>query len=499
MTKTFAQLFAGFTRKHGRFDLAKANGSNKRGGRAYRAFGAPTEEDFQSHINGTGPGIGIVMLHDDGETVSFGAIDIDVYDLDHELLEKDCEELPLVVVKSKSGGAHLFLFVEEPTSAELVQTRLAEWAAALGYGGSEIFPKQTRRTDENDMGNWINLPYYGGERKAILKGKEIELGDFVKLANQRLVNCDYLEKVAVAHGQDFIDGPPCLQIITDQNYGQGARNVVLANTAVYLKQKYPNNWEDHLVDYNHKKFDEALPNSEVQAIIKSYGTKEYFYQCSTAPLVTYCNKRECLRRKFGVGSSSEDIPVVVDSLTKVNTSPPIWYININGVRVKLEDTDDFSIQSKFRKLCIEVAHKVVDKMSDKKWNTFIQDLLDNVEEIDAPDDASETGQWVHYVEQWVESHGQSESRDRLQNGNAWLDEEFVYFRSPDLLSHFKKTISRSITPNSLWDFLRHDLAAKKGQFNIKGKCVQWWRIDVRQLSLQTMEHETPSMELRDDA
>ena len=292
MTKTFAQLFAGFTRKHGRFDLAKANGSNKRGGRAYRAFGAPTEEDFQAHIEGSGPGIGIVMLHDDGETVSFGAIDIDVYDLDHELLEKDCEELPLLVVKSKSGGAHLFLFVEEPTSAELVQTRLAEWAAALGYGGSEIFPKQTRRTDENDMGNWINLPYYGGERRAILKGKEVDLDTFLALANERLVNSEYLEKVAVAHGDDFLDGPPCLQIITDQNYGQGARNVVLANTAVYLKQKYPNNWEDHLVDYNHKKFEEALPNSEVQAIIKSYAHKEYFFQCSTAPLVTYCNKRE---------------------------------------------------------------------------------------------------------------------------------------------------------------------------------------------------------------
>ena len=108
MAKTFAQLFAGFTKKHGRFDLSKPNGTTKRGGRAYRAFGTPTDEDFNNHFEASGPGIGIVMLHDDGETVSFGAIDVDVYDLDHVLLEEDCAELPLTVVKSKSGGAHLF-------------------------------------------------------------------------------------------------------------------------------------------------------------------------------------------------------------------------------------------------------------------------------------------------------------------------------------------------------------------------------------------------------
>ena len=163
--------------------------------------------------------------------------------------------------------------------------------------------------------------------------------------------------------------------------------------------------------------------------------------------------------------------------------------------MKLEDTDDFSTQPKFRRLCIEVAHKVVDKMPEKKWNSFIQDLLDSVEEIDAPDDASEKGQWVHYVEQWIESHGQHESRDRLVSGNAWLDEKYVYFRSPDLLEHFRKTISRSVTPNALWDFLRNDLDAKKGQFNVKGRCVQWWRIDLNNVSLQQEGHDTPSMEV----
>ena len=38
-------------------------------------------------------------------------------------------------------------------------------AEALGYGGSEIFPKQTEIIAERgDVGNFLNLPYHGGTR-----------------------------------------------------------------------------------------------------------------------------------------------------------------------------------------------------------------------------------------------------------------------------------------------------------------------------------------------
>jgi hypothetical protein len=50
-------------------------------------------------------------------------------------------KLPLVVCRSKSGGAHCFLFTTEWVDAKDMQATLQQISAALGYGGSEIFPK----------------------------------------------------------------------------------------------------------------------------------------------------------------------------------------------------------------------------------------------------------------------------------------------------------------------------------------------------------------------
>ena len=71
--------------------------------------------------------------------------------------------LPLIVFRSKSGGAHVFLFTEEYVSASLMQDKLNEIRSVLGYGGSEVFPKQRELKSKDDTGNFLNLPYFNGE------------------------------------------------------------------------------------------------------------------------------------------------------------------------------------------------------------------------------------------------------------------------------------------------------------------------------------------------
>ena len=52
--------------------------------------------------------------------------------------------LPLIVCRSKSGGAHVFLFTKENIPASLMQSKLKEMAIILGYEGSEIFPNKQK-------------------------------------------------------------------------------------------------------------------------------------------------------------------------------------------------------------------------------------------------------------------------------------------------------------------------------------------------------------------
>lgn len=64
-------------------------------------------------------------------------------------------KLPLVVCRSKSGGAHCFLFAKEWVEAKDMQMALRHLSSALGYGESEIFPKQIKlNLDRGDVGNF---------------------------------------------------------------------------------------------------------------------------------------------------------------------------------------------------------------------------------------------------------------------------------------------------------------------------------------------------------
>ena len=41
-----------------------------------------------------------------------------------------------------------------------MQDKLMEIKAVLGYGGSEVFPKQTELKSKDDTGNFLNLQYF---------------------------------------------------------------------------------------------------------------------------------------------------------------------------------------------------------------------------------------------------------------------------------------------------------------------------------------------------
>lgn len=68
--------------------------------------------------------------------------------------------LPLIVFRSKSGGAHVFLFTTVAVDASLMRDKLLSVSAILGHGGAEVFPKQVELKSQDDTGNFLNLPYF---------------------------------------------------------------------------------------------------------------------------------------------------------------------------------------------------------------------------------------------------------------------------------------------------------------------------------------------------
>ena len=140
----FKAIFAGLDIAYGTYRIEKARQDGKQAGKAMVVRQPPVDELWVKHLEGVEPSLGIIPIRADN-SCSWGCIDIDQYPLDHRaLVEKIAElKLPLLVCRSKSGGAHVFLFTKEPVPAADMRRYLSSAAAMLSESGREIFPKQS--------------------------------------------------------------------------------------------------------------------------------------------------------------------------------------------------------------------------------------------------------------------------------------------------------------------------------------------------------------------
>jgi hypothetical protein len=192
---------------------------------------------------------------------------------------------------------------------------------------------------------------------------------FVAKVLENRFTAKQLESLTIAVKAGFEDGPPCLQHLGTKGFPQGTRNNGLFNIAVYCRKKSPDNWESELESFNVQLMDPPLSSSEVQGVIKSARRKEYQYTCSKPPIAPYCNVAVCKLRKHGVGTNS-DMPAV-HSLTKFNTNPPIWFLDVDGGgRLEL-DTDDLHNQRRFQRKCMERLNVLPGKMNDIAWTKLV--------------------------------------------------------------------------------------------------------------------------------
>jgi hypothetical protein len=230
-------------------------------------------------------------------------------------------------------------------------------SAALGYGGSEIFPKQVKlHLDRGDVGNFLNLPYYDAEeglRYAIKDdGTSATLEEFFKLVETHVQTPEQVLGLQVTETPDAIlkDGPPCLQTLCANKISEGGRNNGLFNIGVYLRKAYPDSWETEILTYNMQYLEPPLPLNEVNIVAKQLERKEYAYKCGDSPINSYCNKDLCRTRRFGVGAAVQGAAIA--NLRKYNSTPPVWFLDVNGEPLEL-DTEALQSQGIFQKACME--------------------------------------------------------------------------------------------------------------------------------------------------
>ena len=397
-----------------------------------------TEKIVQGHIDGK-QGIGAIPINEDN-MCKFGAIDVDVYDLNHKELQERINklDLPLLHCRSKSGGAHLYLFLKDWEPAAVVREYLTEMAILLGHSGVEIFPKQDKIIAERgDVGNFINMPYFDAEMPQRFcynkKTEAMELDEFLTEIDNKRVNLSDLEALRSSQSQrkHFEDGPPCLRHIFADGPQSEPRNKLLFMMAVYCKNKFPDDWQNSVEEYNRTMFSPPLQSQEVATLIKQHEKKDYGYTCKDEPFKSYCDPALCTLAKFGIGQDAPDAPQV-GGLTIMLSEPRLYFMDVNGTRIQLT-TEQLQNQTLWQRACMEQCMFMPPTTKPQKWQQMVNNLMSQATYIDVPEELTITGQFKDLLEAYCTSHIRAMAPEEILMNKPWTDGGVTKFKLEGLL------------------------------------------------------------------
>ena len=465
--KRFMAAFVGSDVAHGQTHIGNQRRNGKTEAKSFSVREPLTEQHVKDHLSGVS-GLGAIPINSDN-CVKFAAIDIDTYPIDHKELVNKLKSLkvPMCVCRSKSGGAHLYLFLNDWYPAADIRDYLSEVSSALGHSGCEIFPKQDQILSERgDVGNFINLPYFDAKqstRYAVDKdGNDMELKDFLAWVEKHRVSMPDLEKIDFGTARKFMeDGPPCVQVIMSTGAMEGVRNKVMFNYGLYLKLKHPDDWMDRFEDGNARYCKPKLPASEIVTLQKQIAKKDYHYQCAEEPMCSYCNKTICRRRKHGVGSNSEAEMPHIGGLTILLSEPRLYFLDIDGHRIELS-TKQLQIPLRFQEACMEQTKYMPPLMKSADWQILVNGLLQDAAIIEVPEELTLSGQFKELVRNFCTSRISARSPEEMTMGKPWTEDGKTYFQIKGLQDFLKN--------HNFTSFTRPQMQQRLEEMNNEQKC-----------------------------
>ena len=464
----FIKNFTGLERNYGFCNISNGyedpdTGKIKFKNGDYGWSGKPiTEFDYKQHLDGT-KSIGIQPCNDN-DLARFGAIDIDpkIYkDLDVkyylDIIQE--KELPLIPIKSKSGGLHLYLFTKELVRAKVIKDFLEDILFLFKLPiNTEIFPKQTKLgsdTNGNKVnGNFINLPYFGKKERVAIdpSGKEIPFDLFLQCVELNKVDSkqikelsnNLIQKALNGGAEEFKDGPPCLEILSKNKMKDG-RDRFLYNYMVFSKKKYSDDWKNKVLQAgrNYFEFNQTWTDDHIKMKIKNWEKQEKGHTCSDELLSPVCVKSECVKRKFGIISDRKIDWPLMTNLIKVDFKPdPEYYLTVENkkgesVSVHAKDVNKLKDQKELRGLIMAQADIFPPPIKAMDFHAMINALLDTQDTVQpAPGTRP-----MEILKKLIREHingPQATTHNSFLSGNVLKDETYAYFVYDDFYNFLKE-------------------------------------------------------------
>ena len=460
--KILNKIFKGLEDAYGcyRIDNMRVKAVKKTGMAKTETTKPLTVEQWSEHLTGK-IGLGVVPINRRNKC-NWACLDIDSYEgFDHKKLLQVIFELglPILVCKSKSGGAHCFLFLSEEVECKYVREYLTKVSICIGHPGVEIFPKQDKLVSEQDKGNWLNMPYFNtDQRKCIVldsKGevKELSLEEFGERVELESLTEDQFYNIFNDYNPDKADattidddrlkgGPPCIIAIAKNGGIQnGSRSDVLIHFGTLIYKKYgPDEFNVHMPEINRLYCAEPLSAQELNStvLLSLNRDRDYKYRCNHPAIKPYCNPNLCIQCPYGI-PSKEFIPKL-SNLIMVTSDPPIYFMDTNYGRLTIVG-DDLNKPKEIQAACLKQLHVRPPLLKDNAWSEILNELLDpNKMRIQEPPKDTQKIELIHEgIKTFVQANISDDKKAIKEiNGVYQSDNGRCYFRLQDVYKHLLK-------------------------------------------------------------
>lgn len=494
MIQKFREIFTGLEIAYGqtkKTDVIGVNGKHQT--KSFTIKQPPTKDLWQAHLDGVDPALGIVPINQKNEC-KWGCIDIDDYSFNHQQFIKklNAKKIPLILFRSKSGGAHAFLFTKTFVAAELMRAKLKMIASLLGYAKAEIFPKQDYlRADRGDTGSFLNLPYHNAKQTLRYafgsEGQALDIEEFFGQYDKQSLTEDQLKNLSFnGDSDDMLKGaPPCLVSLANEGIPNGHRNNAIYNFGVYLKKRFPDKWQTEIFKYNDAYCKPPLDKKEIDTLIKSIDNKDYQYKCKEEPIHSFCDSKACVFKEFGVGDGAPG-PEITE-IRKYPSDPPIYFVTVGGDSVEV-DTATLHDPDKFSMACMDQIKMPMMPVGKTIWRKMLIKLFKNCEEIEAPQSTKIDVQLTEILADFINKAPGKKMED-IRRGLAFTEDGISYFKFKDFWKYLLrgKTWPDKTYPKQKTNRLLEQLFSAK---EVEGKID---KVQTRYIQMETIKLSKPNV------
>jgi hypothetical protein len=140
-----------------------------------------------------------------------------------------------------------------------------------------------------------------------------------------------------------------------------------------------------------------------------------------------------------VGFGEEEMPQL-GNLTKYKSSPPQWFLDVDGTRIELK-TEQLYSSPLFALACLDQANLVVPVPKAKDWKQhFLKPMMNNLQEVEPLESLNPMNQLTGLLQDWTTNRQAARTMDDVFNKLPYTDDkkEFTYFRMDDFYAFLKK-------------------------------------------------------------